>query len=163
MGASETRGVSIVFTPTRATRILFWLILALCVPAMLGEMFIIPIVSYKRLGLLLALQFIACLLALRAIRTRYEITETGVLVNLLFGRRCIEWNSLLYLDQMRHSFVVIGKTGKLAPDLIRPNDADRMMRLILQHGRLRVASERVPWYVIARFRPIETESRSESL
>lgn len=163
MGAMDTKGDSVVFDPPQVTRILFWVILALCIPAMFGEVFIIPIVSFRRLGLLLALQGIACLMALRAIRTRYEITEKGVLVSLLFGKRCIPWDSLLYLDQMRHSFVAIGKSGRLAPDLIRRNDADRMMRLILQHAKLRVVQERLPWYVLARFRPIETESGSESL
>jgi hypothetical protein len=38
--------------------------------------------------------------------------------------------------------------------LIAPKDSQRLMRLILQYGRLQAAPQKLPWYVIARFEPV---------
>ena len=152
----------VIFRPPKAGLVLFWIIYVCClIAAILELIYVIHTRQWKNL-ISVFIQLIPCLLAWVVLARKYAIEKDGLRVRYFRSAHFFPWTSIRFLDQTRQSFLLYTNQGGVIPSLITPKDSSRLMRLILQYGRLQAVPQKLPWYVTARFEPASADIKWKS-
>lgn len=141
------------FRPAPALRVVAALVAALSLWAAVWALVRGIATGQPRLLIGAAVLALPCLVAATVLRRRVVVTPDALVSTGLLRTRRVAWSSIRHVDQTRHSFTAFAPGGVVSAGLIAADQRERLLRLVLEHGKLMAGGGPLRWGLRARYVP----------